>query len=178
MLTGYSKRFWSCSDGKANGCMAPKDMNSDVEKYILGIRKKLGTFCLFGGGATTPKGMKRIVKWYRDRKIGGRIYSHYHGFSWSGWQKAWIVNRAVSHIKAGYPAIIGIWVKTDKKVMHYPVATKYGQRSRRYRKCFLFFCRTKTQYQKRFYLHMGWGRGSTGWYRIDKAFAAFAARKK
>ncbi|KAK3722561.1 hypothetical protein QZH41_007017 [Actinostola sp. cb2023] len=57
--SGYSKRFWSCADGSANGCKAPKWMNSNVRKYILGIRKKLGTFCFFGGGATTPTGMKK-----------------------------------------------------------------------------------------------------------------------
>lgn len=175
--SGYSKRFWSCRDGRANNCMAPARMNANVRRYVEGIRKTLRTFCLFGGGATTPKGMKRIINWYRARGIGGRVYSHRHSLSWSGWTKKWIRDRAARHIIAGYPAIVGVWVKgSKKKAMHYPIATRYAQRSRRYRSCFLFWCRTKTKYAKSFYLHMGWGGSSNGWYNI-KAFAAFAARK-
>jgi len=123
-------------------------------------------------------GMKRIVDWYRDRGIGGLIYSHYHTLSWSGIIKTWIRDRAVTHIKAGYPAIVGVWIKgSQKKAMHYPVATKYAVRSRSYRSCFLFWCQTKTEYHKSFYLRMGWGGSSNGWYNIPGAFAAFAARK-
>jgi hypothetical protein len=152
-------------------------MSSDVKRYIEGVRKKLGSFCLFGGGATKPGQMKKIIDWYSARGIGYRVSSHYHSLSWTGWTKEWIRNRAANHVKTGYPAIIGIWVKgKKKKAMHYAVATRYKERSRRYRTCFLFWCKTKTAYQQHFYLYMGWGGTGNGWYTV-RAYAAFCARK-
>jgi len=181
---GYNSHLFRCIDGLKGSasCVAPTFRNHKVNKYILGIRKEVKTFCLGGGGATTPWHMRRIHSFYKDRQGGNpRILSYYWWLSWTGWTRTWIRNRARSAIQAGYPAIVGVWVKTNKKGQHYPVATRYKSRSRKYRSCWRLFgrwrCgRWKTQTQEYFYLRMGWGGHRDGWYSI-KTFSAFVAIK-
>lgn len=172
--SGYSKNFWKCSDGSADNCVAPKTMNTNVKRYIESIRSKLGTFCLLGGGATTPRKMKKISNWYRARGIKGLIVSRYNPLSLIGITYPSFKKSAVSWLKEGYPVILGFWTKGFS--MHYAVATRYKERQKKYRKCFLFICRTKTIVQGLFYMHMGWGGNSNGWYSI-KTFAVYSAKK-
>ena len=171
---GYSKNFWKCSDGTANNCTAPKTMNSNVKKYIEGIRSKLGTFCLFGGGATTPRNMKKISDWYSARGIKGRVVGRYGPLSLFGITYPAFKKSAESWLKERYPVILGFWNKGFS--MHYAVATRYKERQQKYRRCFLSSCRTKVKVQGSFYMHMGWGGTSNGWYSKN-TFAVYSAKK-
>jgi len=184
---GYNKYLFRCINGLSGSpnCAAPKYLNSHARAYITAIRREVGTFCLFGGGATTPWGMRRIRSFYRNRQRGNaRILSYTWRFSWAGWTRTWISNRARTAVMRGYPAIVGVWVRSGRKgkAQHYPVATKFRSRSRKYRNCWKILwggwrCgRWKTQRQEHFFLRMGWGRRRDGWYRI-KAFSAFVAIK-
>ncbi|XP_032237114.1 uncharacterized protein LOC116618005 isoform X1 [Nematostella vectensis] len=180
---GYSKHLFRCYKGVAGSpnCIAPKYQNPTVQDYILAINKELKTFCLFGGGATTPKGMGRIQKWYQARQgKSATISSYKYWLSWTGITRTWIRNKARDAIKAKYPAIVGIWVKGKAKSQHYAVATKYTTRYRKWRRCIKIWKKIcgkwHTQRQESFYLHMGWGGYKNNWYNI-KTFSAFVARK-
>jgi len=182
---GHSRKLFRCDRGLYGSpyCKAPPFLTYHSKSWILEIRRRLRTFCLFGGGATTPWGMRRIGGFYRFRQGGNaRILSYTWWLSWTGWTRTWIRNRARNAIKHRYPAVVGVWVKSGKKkAQHYPVATKYKSRSRRCRTCWKIFgrwrCgRWKTQSQERFFLRMGWGGYKDGWYFI-KTFSAFVAVK-
>ncbi|XP_032231081.2 uncharacterized protein LOC116614325 [Nematostella vectensis] len=179
---GYYDRVsgWSSSlypHGRAPKYLYSNDNN--LKKYIVSINKRMRTFCLGSSGATFPSGMKLVRDFFRARQGSGGIWSYTHWLSWAGVTKTWIrkkVSRAIKTYK--YPVVVGIWTGGS---MHYAVATKYAVRSRKFRTCHKIWGRWKcypwrTQWEDDFYLHMGWGGTSNGWYTIH-AFAAFVAHK-
>ncbi|XP_029190806.2 uncharacterized protein LOC114957500 [Acropora millepora] len=179
---GYSKDLYRCKSGIAgsSSCTAPWKMTPAVKSYIEEIRCQVGTFCLFGAGATTHWDMKssELKSFYSSRQSGGTIHGYTSWwFSFPGIYREWIRNEAIEAVKQGYPAIVGFW---SGATQHYAVATKYRFRYRRYRTCWWFFgwhCGSwKKEYDHELYYHMGWGGSGNGW-RTAKAFSAFVAKK-
>ncbi|XP_006823337.1 uncharacterized protein LOC102809957 [Saccoglossus kowalevskii] len=180
-VNGELRELWRSGPDGTTGSqweMAPYWMNNKVHLYIKKLRNILHTFCLFGQGATwqwrmddiegffTARGGSHVNLWKTDGLVG--IYS------------SSIRNKARNRIRDDdIPAVIGRRVSGFFS-QHYPVATRYRWRKRQYRICVKFLWWKKCgkwrwEYDRDFYLHMGWTNGgSDGWWSA-KAFMAAAA---
>ena len=83
-----------------------------------------------------------------------------------------------SWIKSGWPVVVGTH-EGSIIAWHYPVATKYKSRTRKYRSCFKVFgkkiCRKwKTETKYEMYTHQGWKSPKTKWRKMSLHYAAVA----
>lgn len=150
--TGGSSNGWA-------GTVAPRRNDSGVRTMIEEIRRYIGTFCVFGSGATFPWNMRDANK-YLSRRVSARVRTNYSrvGIHWDDLrQKA-----SYSITSRKTPAIIGTgWLK------HYPLAWGYAYRSKKYGWGWASY----TRYQRRFYVNQGWGGSGNGWVGSGTWFA-------
>jgi hypothetical protein len=156
---------------RANGSVgganvtAPLAQDVGVQNITREIRDQIGTFCIFGSGATWPWRMVDAANYVRPRATAAwRINTRYDptGLCWFG---ACDGSRDLARdqiINYRAPAIVGTgWLK------HYPLAYGYAQRSKR--SCILFVC--WTDYSRWFYVNNGWYGNNNGWTSADVWFA-------
>jgi hypothetical protein len=132
---------------------APNRARNDnaAMNVIEELNSTLGTFCLFGGGATPPWKMADAWKFGRNR---ARIWCLIWGTD-TMVTKKWIRNKARDIIKqTNTPAIIGTGMPK-----HYPIA--YGYAVKTERKGYGLWRRTV--YHRWFYLNQGHGNARSGW---------------
>jgi hypothetical protein len=130
---------------------APLYQNAGINNMMWEIRNDINTFCLFGNGATLPSTM-----WKASFYLSGRTYAsistNYNAF---GFGLPWLRNAARdSIVDRDVPVIIGTGF-----LSHYPLAYGYQERSR---KVNLGFWQA-TDYDRQFYVNMGWGGSSNQW---------------
>ena len=154
------------TNGSKNGshtAVAPQTMNNEpgVVNIILEIREDVDTFCWGESGATAPWDMKQAQD-YLDGRTAADLKS---GWNSLGIHQEYLRKRVRdSIIKHDTPAIIGTgWLR------HYPLAWRYKSRSRQYKPCQV--CKTKTQWQYKFYVNQGWGGNDDGWVAASTWFA-------
>jgi hypothetical protein len=152
------------SVGGAN-VVAPLSQDTGVQNITREIRDQIGTFCIFGSGATWPWNMINAANYVRPRATAAwRMSTRYDptGLCWFG---ACDSSRNLAKdqiISYRAPAVVGTgWLK------HYPLAFGYAERSKR--SCFLFIC--STSYSRWFYVNNGWYGNNNGWTSADVWFA-------
>jgi len=108
---GFGNAYWAPRNGlyRQNGgygadALAPVNQDGGVENVIREIHGYVGTFCIFGSGATWPWSMADA--W---RYLPGRSYTSLRaGWNSIGWSQDWIRDRARDSIKyRATPAVIG-----------------------------------------------------------------------
>jgi hypothetical protein len=136
--------------GYGTNVVAPRYWDTGVKNMIWEIRQRIGTFCAFGNGATTPWDMSR-ASGYLAGRTGTRLSTNYNVI---GIHEDGLRERARdSIIYRNTPAIIGTGWLT-----HYPLA--YGYRWRSRQQCFIWCW---TDYDRQFYVNQGWGGSGNGW---------------
>ncbi len=143
---------------------APLTMDAGVRNMTWEIRNRIGTWCAFGSGPTFPWDMSDAAGYLAGRSYT-RLFTHYNvlGIHTDG-----LRNRARDAIIYRHnPAIIGTgWLN------HYPLAYGYAWRSRTVScEWYEFWCSTKTEYNRSFYVNQGWGGSSNGWVSAGTWFA-------
>lgn len=130
---------------------APLFQDNGVNNMMWEIRNDINTFCLFGNGATLPSTM-----WKASYYLSGRTYASIStNYNIFGFSLPWLRNAARdSIINRDAPVIIGTGF-----LSHYPLAYGYQERSR---KINLGFWQV-TDYDRQFYVNMGWGGSSNQW---------------
>jgi hypothetical protein len=176
MLNGWADRqaafgnsYWSGrwglyreNGGRGPDALAPLSNDAGIRNAIREIRGHVGTFCLFGNGATFPWRMPDV-----RRYLNGRTYArqrcHWNSL---GISEARLRRHARNSIRdRRTPAIIGTgWLN------HYPLAYGYAWRERRVRRCFIF-CWYTTVTDRSFYVNQGWGGNKNGWVSASTWFA-------
>lgn len=138
--------------GRGFDDVAPRFTTTGARNVIKELNDEMGTFCLLGNGATLPGDMQKA-----DRYLSGRTYAtietHFDKF---GIQSSGLHDLARDDVlNEGKPSIIGTGWLT-----HYPVVVGFATRSRE--RQVLFW--TERETQNVFYLNLGWGGRSNGWY--------------
>lgn len=172
----YSQYIWQGVNGVTGNprYVAPRYLNSHVEKYVEELRSPLRTFCDSGSGATYSRNSINLRNWFRLRQTKGtvkRIYSK---------------SQVVRFVKIGYPVMTNIWWVSGgskKKSGHSVVVTKIKERSQSFKHCrrvgFWFTrrwkCEWKRQYDYLWFRRLGWGGSYNGWYpaAFKSAFVAY-----
>lgn len=157
--------------------VAPKIMTDEVKPFVEDIRKQVKTYCSDGLGATSSSKMKLIAHWFKVRQgPKARVASYLRGWFIFGYSTSKIRSKGKRWLDKGYPVVFGI--KTERKVGHSVVATKYRITSRRYRHCktivFWKSCSWKTAHDLKFYLHYGWGGSNNKWDHVNPTSAHVA----
>ncbi len=148
---------------------APVYMDAGVQNMTWEIRSRIGTWCAFGSGPTFPWDMSGVAGYLAGRSYT-RLFTHYNVF---GIHEDRLRDYAAnSIIYRNTPAIIGTgWLN------HYPLAYGYAWRSRTIScEWYEFWCSTRTEYNRSFYVNQGWGGGSNGWVSTGTWFAGEIAR--
>jgi hypothetical protein len=165
-------KFWSKNWGifRPNGgysgdTRAPQYMTSGVKNMIWEIRDDIDTWCTFGSAPTYPSDMDEVSDYLVGRS-NVRIDTHYNVFGWRESRlRRYVANSIIYRLT---PAVIGTgWLS------HYPVASAYRWWSRDVKKCFLWWCWWKTEYNRQFWVNQGWGQNSSqnGWIPAGTWFA-------
>lgn len=148
---------------------APLSMDTGVRNMTWEIRNRIGTWCAFGSGPTFPWDMEDASGYLAGRSYT-RLFTHYnvlgiHETRLREYARDSIINRHT-------PAIIGTGWLT-----HYPLAYGYAWQSRTV-SCawYEFWCSTKTEYNRSFYVNQGWGGSGNGWVASGTWFAGEIAR--
>ncbi|WP_372728834.1 hypothetical protein [Nocardioides sp.] len=150
--------------GRGIDAVAPIKQDGGVRNMIAEIRGHVGTFCVFGAGATPPWTMPRA--W---RYLNGRTYTwidtHWNTIGIHETRLANYAARSIAYRRT--PAVIGTgWMN------HYPVAWGYAWQQRIVRKSFLWWDWTETVTDTAFYVNNGWGGGGKGeWIDASTWFA-------
>lgn len=177
MLFGWGDRqaafgnpYWAPRWGlyRQNGgygadAVAPITMDAGIQNIIREIHGHVGTFCMFGSGATYPWRMPDAWHYLSGRTgTGLQAYWNSFGIHEDGlrdWAAGSIIYRAT-------PAIIGTgWLS------HYPLAYGYAWQRRIVRKCFVW-CWDEVVYDRFFYVNQGWGGAGNDWVEASTWFAA------
>ena len=166
---GLGNAYWAPRNGlyRQNGgygadALAPVSQDSGVENVVREINGDVGTFNLFGSGATWP--WRMADAWHY---LTGRSYTSLRaGWNSIGWAEDWIRDRARDSIKyRATPAVIGTgWLS------HYPMAFGYAYQERIVRYCFIW-CWDVTVYDRWFYVDQGWGGAGNEWVSASTWFA-------
>lgn len=149
--------------GRGADDVAPIAETSGVDNVIREIHGEVGTFCIFGSGATFPWDMPGVWQY-----INGRSYTRVR-CDWDslGIHEDGLRDLAISSIRDRHtPAVIGIgWLS------HYPLAWGYAWQTRTIRRCFIF-CWDDVVTDRWFYVNEGWGQGGAGqWVEASTWFA-------
>lgn len=148
---------------------APLFMDTGVQNMTWEIHNRIGTWCAFGNGPTFPWDMSGASGYLAGRSYT-RLWTHYNVF---GIHEDRLREYARDSIIYRHtPAIIGTgWLN------HYPLAYGYAWRSRTV-SCawYEFWCSTKTEYNRAFYVNQGWGGSGNGWVSAGTWFAGEIAR--
>ena len=157
--------LYRTNGGTGSNATAPLSQDAGVRNMTWEIRNRIGTFCIFGSGATWPWNMIDASNYVRPRATASwRMRTKYDptGLCWFG---ACNGNRDLAKdaiVNLRQPAVVGTgWLK------HYPMAYGYAERSKR--SCFLWIC--STSYSRWFYVNNGWYGNNNGWTSADVWFA-------
>lgn len=177
MLIGWADRragagdpYWAPRFGlyRANGgygadAVAPVDPDTGVTNVIKEIHKDVGTFNLFGNGATFPWSMGGVQS-YLNGRTGTYQATHWNSF---GISEGGLRDRAIIMIRdRRTPSIIGTgWLS------HYPMAFGYAVQRRVIRRCF-FWCWDEVVWDQAFYVNQGWGGAGNEWVPASTWFAS------
>jgi len=176
-FTGSRNLYRSGRDGTTGSGseVAPKYNDNRMKLYIRKLRDILGTFCILGNGATIYSTMTNVENFFRARQTSGspRLDEETDWFTSIGLYSDDVENWTKKNVKRGWPVIIG-WRAGSYFEWHYPVATQVRTRTKKYRSCFLWWCKTKTSTHNMVYLHMGWGKGSTAWKNLEAFYGVVA----
>jgi hypothetical protein len=142
--------------------MAPISQDEGVNNVIRELNGHVGTFCMFGSGATYPWSMGEAWR-YLSGRSGAWIQTHWNSFgAHEDWLRDWAAN---SIIYRSTPAIIGTgWLS------HYPMAYGYAWQQRVVRTCFIW-CWDEVVYDRWFYVNQGWGGWGNEWVAASTWFA-------
>ena len=167
---GTGNAYWAPRWGlyRQNGgygadVVAPLTMDDGVKNVIREIHNDVGTFCIFGSGATVPWSMPDAWH-YLSGRTGTTLEAHWDslGISEDG-LRDWAANQIIYRQT---PAVIGTgWLE------HYPMAYGYAWQKRIVRNCFLWWCWDDTVYDCCFYVNQGWGGAGNGWVTASTWFA-------
>jgi hypothetical protein len=148
--------------GYGTDVVAPLTMDDGVRNIIREIHGYVGTFCLFGQGATYPWEMDDAAQ-YLSGRTWTTLTTHYN--SW-GYGTSSLRKKARNSIRdRDTPAIIGTgWLS------HYPVAYGYAWQRRVVRRCFIW-CWDDVVYDRWFYVNQGWGGSGNDWVPANTWFA-------
>ena len=143
---------------------APDHMTDGVRNMIWQIRDAIDTMCVFGSAPTLPSDMDEVSDYLVGRS-NARVSTHYNVFGYCQRRLRRYAANSIMHRQT--PAIIGTgWLS------HYPLASAYRWWSRDVKKCFLWHCRWKTEYNRQFWVNQGWGKAeSNGWIPARTWFA-------
>jgi hypothetical protein len=157
--------IYRVNGGVGSNAVAPNSQDPGVRNMTWEIRNYIGTFCIFGSGATWPSDMINAYKYVQPRATAGwRMQTKYDptGLCWFG---ACDANRNLAIdaiVNRRQPVVVGTgWLE------HYPLAYGYAVRSRQ--SCFLWSC--STEYSRWFYVNNGWYGNNNGWTSADVWFA-------
>lgn len=142
--------------------IAPLAMTEGIRNVIRELHNRLGTFNLFGSGATTPWSMP-AASGYLTGRSGARIECHWNIL---GIHEGYIRDSAIRAIRdRATPAIIGTgWLN------HYPMAYGYAWQKRTVRKTFIFSW-TEEVFDQCFYVNQGWGGTGNEWIAASSWFS-------
>ncbi|XP_076459718.1 uncharacterized protein LOC143292912 [Babylonia areolata] len=175
-----SKALYRCgTDGTSgdNSCVAPSYNDNRMKNYIGKLNDIMRTFCLFGSGATLQKRMDDVEGFFKQRQgSSADVILEARKFFLTrlvGTYSDKIRDKALSYLRQKWPVIVGFRV-SGVFSQHYAVMTKYRTRTIRKKKCFLFFCRTRSVREYDMFLHMGWGGSKNGWRKAEMFMAVVA----
>jgi hypothetical protein len=161
--------IYRVSGGYGANADAPLYMDTGVQNMTWEIHNRIGTWCAFGSGPTFPWDMSGAAGYLAGRSYT-RLFTHYNSL---GIHEDRLRDYARDSIIYRHtPAIIGTgWLN------HYPLAYGYAWRSRTV-SCawYEFWCSTRTEYNRSFYVNQGWGGSSNGWVSAGTWFAGEIAR--
>jgi hypothetical protein len=142
---------------------APLHMDQGVMNMTWELRARIGTWCISSNAPTFPWKMDGAANYLKGR-TGTKLTTHYNVLGIRESRLRRYARNAIIYRKT--PAVIGTgWLK------HYPLAYGYYWRSRRVRKCILFWCWKKTKYNRYFWVNQGWGGSGNGWVPARTWFA-------
>ncbi len=148
---------------------APLYMDTGVQNMTWEIHNRIGTWCVLGSGPTFPWDMSGAAGYLAGRSYT-QLFTHYDVF---GIHEDRLRDYARDSIIYRHtPAIIGTgWLN------HYPLAYGYAWQSRTV-SCawYEFWCSTRTEYNRAFYVNQGWGGSGNGWVSAGTWFAGEIAR--
>jgi hypothetical protein len=149
--------------GRGADAIAPLYQDTGVDNVIQEIHNDVGTFCIFGSGATFPWNMGGAWN-YLNGRTGTRFQCDWDSL---GIDEDGLRDKAISSIRDRHtPAVIGIgWLS------HYPLAFGYAWQQRTVQHCFIW-CWNDTVTDQCFYVNEGWGGGGAGdWVDASTWFA-------
>lgn len=148
--------------GRGANDLAPIDMNDGIRNVIRELHGEVGTFCMFGSGATAPWDMPGAVGYLSGRTYT-RLVAHWNSI---GWHEDGLRNIAVASIRdRRTPAVIGTgWLS------HYPLAYGYAWQERVVRHCFIW-CWDEVVCDRWFYVNQGWGGAGNDWVEAGTWFS-------
>ena len=176
-----SQSLYACSFNGVYGssaCVAPQNATSiRIKKYIEVINALLGT-CIFEKGTTPSSRMTRVKGFFRySQRSGHPTVSRVNKY-WKLIFRRRLESKTREWLRAGWPVVVGTKEGGAFK-RHFPVATMYRQRWRKWRRSWWWFGRrygpwqVDTTYQM--YTHQGWGYGSVKWRDMRVHYAAIAS---
>jgi len=138
--------------------ISPTSQTAGDNNAIKEIADDVGTFCIFGQGATYPWEMSDASAYFVGR-TGTSLTTDYNA---PGISEGRLREYARNSIRdRDTPAVIGTgWLG------HYPVAYGYAWQKRVVRKCFIF-CWNETVYDRWFYVNRGRGGSGNDWVPAD-----------
>lgn len=165
---GYWGPRWGLyrqNGGTGADAVAPINPDTGVTNVIKEIHGDVGTFNLFGSGATFPWSMGGVQQ-YLNGRSGTSQSTHWNSF---GISEGGLRDIAIIMIRdRGTPSIIGTgWLN------HYPLAYGYAWQRRVIRRCFIF-CWDEVVYDHCFYVNQGWGGSGNEWVPASTWFASEA----
>lgn len=167
---GTGNAYWAPRNGlyRQNGgrgadAVAPLNQDQGVVNVIQELHNDVGTFCIFGSGATFPWSMGGSWQ-YLNGRTGTTLDCDWDSL---GIDEDGLRDKAISSIRDRHtPAVIGIgWLS------HYPLAFGYAWQQRTVQHCFIW-CWNDTVTDQCFYVNEGWGGGGAGdWVDASTWFA-------
>lgn len=146
--------LYRVNGGRGADAVAPIGQDAGVRNMIVELHDDVGTFCLFGQGATVPWGMPGAAGYVNGRSYT-RLVSNWNSL---GIHETRLANNAANSIAyRRTPAVIGTgWLS------HYPVAWGYAWQRRVVRHSFLWWSWDEVVTDTAFYVNNGWGGGGAG----------------
>jgi hypothetical protein len=160
--SGWNHRWgiYRVNGGYGANAVAPPSMDQGVRNMMWEIRGYIKTYCgTDGGGWTYASDMGNAWR-YLSGRTGATLHDKRE--TWLFVSRDAVAQFAADAIKGGTPAVIG-------QNSHFPLAWGYAQQTRQV--CG-FLCLWKTtEYNRWFWLNMGWSGSGNGWYRADTWYA-------
>ncbi len=170
---------WNGTSGNDSE-VAPRYSDDRMQRYTEALNSILGTWCMSDLGLTYMGRMSRVQEFFAERQQTGspRIVTDSWLLTNLGGYNDEIAAWSRDRLSEGWPVVV-----TTKDSWfsgwHYPVATRFRRRERRYRSCYDVWLGTvclgwDAEISYDMYLHMGWHGYGNGWYNMETFFSAAA----